>query len=119
MKLLQIKKKYPKAWAEFEKKHSGISAYEGHLHNVDLRDWYASIVDHFDKLGIRLSIIHYECDLSELGKEYMGQWAFQITNEHPKSLECYENRKNRRFAETAGLSKLFEIREKQLKGETK
>ena len=119
MKLSSIKKKYPKAWAEFEKKHSGISAYEGYLHNVDIRDWYSSIVDHFDKLGLVLDsgmsitdesyliFIHTfenNCHIMKLSQIYEQVYG--------KEWEHFESRNK---AETAGLSKLFEIRETQLK----
>lgn len=113
MKLSTIKKRYPKTWNEFMKDKT-FSNYEL-LHVIEIRHWFTEFIDYFDKIGIMLSVIHYDVDLdlSDLGKEYSGQWAYQISTPGDRLL-CYRNEKTRKKADRKGLIECFKEREKQL-----
>lgn len=111
MKLSQIKKKYPRAFDEYvdflysecivKKNRTEQERLEllCEIHEktvpVEIRDNYRLIVDHFDGLGLSL----YDCEIFQEGVGSMWE-----TNRN----------KPRPITESAGLSKLFEIREKQL-----
>lgn len=120
MKLSQIKKKYPKAWAKFWKSVTKGWGYisptaekvETNYHGEkDIRSFYASIVDHFDRLGIFLESESIKPDKKTV-------FFCSVTIDGVSSCEMvgnYNGYKSRYAAESVGLTKLFEIREKQLK----
>lgn len=113
MKLSQIKKKFPRAFAEFEKvyclKHHFIGVFDL---KYDLRAFWADLVDFFDKRGMLIN--SNAAMLDDNGKKVK---IYSFTVNH-KDLIHRTNIISREQSETQALVKAFEILETKL-GEKK
>jgi len=99
MKLSQLKKKYPKAFAKFEKGYDYSGTFD-----YNVREWWSDIVDFMDRQGIKGEVSYNRMDVEFLATIYYGCDMF-----------TFDFYKSRRASETQLIDKLFQILEERSK----